>query len=136
VSDLHVRVSVAAEEYALPVDDVLEVAELGEVTPVPGAGSAVLGVRNLRGQVVPVVELAAVLGLEAGREPARIVIVEQGGRRAGLAVDGVAGVQQLPDGSEEADSPHLARATLDDGALVGVVDVASVLQAVDGTPVA
>ena len=62
MSGLHVRVRVADEHYALPVADVLEVAELGEVTPVPGAGAAVLGVRNLRGQVLPVVDLATVFG--------------------------------------------------------------------------
>jgi chemotaxis signal transduction protein len=123
-------VRVAEEHYALPVADVLEVAELGDVTPVPGAGAAVLGVGNLRGQVLPVVDLASLIGLPAG-QPARMVIAEHGGRRAGLAVDSVDGVEDLPDASEEIDSRHLAGAALTDGALVGVVDVGSVLDAVE-----
>jgi purine-binding chemotaxis protein CheW len=132
VSGLHVRVQVADEHYALPVADVLEVAELGEVTPVPGAGAAVLGVRNLRGQVLPVVDLATVFDLPPAQSE-RIVIAERGGLRAGLAVDAVAGVEELPEASEEVDSPHLAGAALADGALVGVIDVASVLEAVEGS---
>jgi purine-binding chemotaxis protein CheW len=127
-----VRVQVADEHYALPVADVLEVAELGEVTPVPGAGASVLGVRNLRGQVLPVVDLATVFELPPAN-PERIVIAEHGGRRAGLAVDTVAGVEELPDASEEVDSHHLVGAALADGALVGVIDVGSVLDVVEGS---
>jgi purine-binding chemotaxis protein CheW len=132
VSRLHVRVTVADEHYALAVEDVLEVAELGDVTPVPGAGAAVLGVRNLRGQVLPVVDLATVFELPPTQSE-RIVIAERGGLRAGLAVDAVAGVEELPDASEEVDSPHLVGAALADGALVGVIDVGSVLEAVEGS---
>ncbi len=128
------RVRVAGEEYALPVEEVLEVAELGDVTPLPGAAAAVVGVRNLRGQVVPVVDLGTVMGLPGGSAPQRIVIAEAGGRKAALAVDRVAGVEQLPEASEEVESPHLVRAALADGSLVGVVDVGSVLDAVQGPP--
>ena len=42
-------------------------------------------------------------------------------------MDSVAGVEQLPDASEEIESRHLVGAALADGALVGVVDVDSVL---------
>jgi chemotaxis signal transduction protein len=129
VSALHVRVRVASEHYALPVADVLEVAELGDVTPVPGTAAVVRGVRNVRGRVLPVVDLAAVLGLPAAT-PDRIVMVERATGRAGLAVDSVEGVEDLPEAAEEVESPHLASAALVDGALVGVLDVGSVLDLV------
>src|SRR5213593_1593813 len=96
MSALHVRVGVAGEDYALPVEDVLEIAELGEVAPVPGATAAVLGVRNLRGQVLPVVDLAVVFGLPRGTAPELIVVTDDGGGKAGLAVDSVVGVEPLP----------------------------------------
>ncbi len=134
MSRLHVRVTVAGEAHALPVDDVLEVSEMGELTPLPGASPAIVGVRNLRGQVVPVVDLAEVLGLVGAPPPGRLVIVERAERKAGLAVDGVGGVEELPAASEETDSPHLAGALLSGGALVGVLDVGSVLDTVAGTP--
>jgi purine-binding chemotaxis protein CheW len=136
VSDLYVRVRLGDEHYAVPVADVLEVAELGELTPVPGAGRAVRGVRNLRGQVLPVLDLAAALGLDGPGDPRRLVIAERDGRRAGLAVGSVESVEALPDVSEGVDSPHVPGAALVDGALVGIVDVGSLLDAVEQGPAA
>ena len=49
--------SLGAEAYAIPLRHVREVLELAPLTPVHGAPSAVRGVMNLRGQVVPVVDL-------------------------------------------------------------------------------
>jgi purine-binding chemotaxis protein CheW len=130
MSRVHVRVRIGPEDYALPVESVTEVAELGDVTPVPGAPAGVLGVRNLRGQVLPVIDMATVFGLASG-SPGRLVVADLDGRRAGLAVDAVEGVEPVPDISEEAESKHLVGATLIDGSLVGVVDVKSVLDAVE-----
>lgn len=128
---VHVRVRIGPEDYALPIESVTEVAELGEVTAVPGAPAGVLGARNLRGHVLPVIDMASLLGLSSG-SPSRLVVADHDGRRAGLAVDAVAGVEPLPDVSEEAEAKHLVGATLIDGSLVGVVDVKSVLDAVGG----
>jgi purine-binding chemotaxis protein CheW len=120
---------VGSEHYALSVEDVLEVAEIGDVSPVPGAAAGVLGVRNLRGQVLPVIDLAAVLGIPRDGEARRLVVAEQGGRRAGLAVDQLVDVGALPDASEQAESRYVLGAALVDGKLVGVVDVGAVLDA-------
>ena len=135
MSSLHVRVRVGGEDYALPVEGVLEIAEFGDVAPVPGANAAIIGVRNLRGQVLPVVDLATVFGLSRPEAPERIVIAEDAGRTAGLAVDAVDGVEPLPEATEQAESPHLVGAALTDGALVGVIDITSVLDAAQGVPV-
>ena len=126
MSGVHVRVRVAGEQYALPVERVLEVAELGEVAAVPGSPAEILGVRNLRGQVLPVIALAAVLGL-AGGEPTRVVVVESGELRAGLRVDEVLDVEELPPSSERVESAYLLGACLVDGVLVGALDVDAVL---------
>jgi purine-binding chemotaxis protein CheW len=132
MSALHVLVGVAGEQYALPVDDVLEVAEYGSVAPVPGAPSGVLGVRNVRGNVLPVLDVAQVFEIERQAPPQRIAIIEHDGFRAGLAVDSVIGVEQLPEAGEEVQSEHLLGAALREGALVGVMDVGSVLGVVRG----
>jgi chemotaxis signal transduction protein len=132
MTDVFVRVGAAGESYALPVDEVLEVADFEGVTPVPGAAPTVLGLRNLRGAVLPVVDLAGVLGLTRAGAPQRIVVAAASGRTAGLAVDSVSGVEALPAASEPTDSPYLSGAALDDGTLVGVVDLASVLDAAQG----
>ena len=132
MSAVHVRVRIAGEQYALPVDGVLEVAELGDVTPVPGAPPSVLGVRNLRGQLIAVVDLAALFGLEGDGPRERIVITEDGDRRAGLAVEAVLDVESVPQPIEAAESEYLRGAVLADGQLVGVVDVGAALDAVGG----
>jgi chemotaxis signal transduction protein len=129
VSGVHVRVGVAGEQYALPVDRVLEVAELGDLTPVPGSPAEIMGVRNLRGQVIPVIALGNLLGLSAS-EPGRIAVAEMGGRCAGLAVDAVLDVGELPDSSEQVESAYLTGAVLVDGVLVGILDADAVLSAV------
>jgi purine-binding chemotaxis protein CheW len=126
---MHVRLRVGREMYAVPIENVLEVAELGELTAVPGAGAAVLGVRNFHGQVLPVFDLAHVLGIPHEGRPPRLVVTDEGGRLAGLAVDEVTDVAPLEGAQEETDVKYLAHATLEEGQLVGVVDVASVFAA-------
>ena len=132
MSETHVRIRVGGEAYALPVENVREVAELGEVTPVPGAGRAVLGVRNLRGEVLPVFDLATVFGAERAGHGERLVVAEGVGRRAGFAIDAVTDVGTLPEAVQEAESDLLTGAALADGELVGIVDLEAVFVALEG----
>jgi purine-binding chemotaxis protein CheW len=70
---------------------VLEVVKVGEVTPVHGAPSGVTGIRNLRGRIVTVVDMATHLGLgrvETGPET-RLLIMEHLGEPFGFLVDAV-----------------------------------------------
>jgi purine-binding chemotaxis protein CheW len=126
MSGVHVRVRVAGEHYALPVEQVLEVADLGEIASVPGSPPEIAGVRNLRGQVIPVIGLATMLGLSGG-EPSRVVVAESGELRAGLVVDEVLDVGELPSASEQVESDYLLGACLVDGELVGVLDLDAIL---------
>jgi len=129
MSGVCVRVRVAGEHYALPVEQVLEVADPGELAPVPGAPREIVGVGNLRGQVTPVIDLATTLGLSGG-EPSRFVVVESGELRAGLLVDEVLDVEALPPPSEQAESDYLLGACLLDGVLVATLDVDAVLDSI------
>jgi chemotaxis signal transduction protein len=123
MTDVHVRLRVGSERYAVCVEHVLEVAELGELSAVPGAGPAVLGVRNLQGQVLPVFDLARVLAV-AGEPATRYVVVAQHeGRLAGLAVQQVTDVEALAPATEEPEADHLSGAVLEGGQLVGIIDV-------------
>jgi purine-binding chemotaxis protein CheW len=126
MSAICVRVRVGREHYALRVEQVIEVAEPGDLAPVPGAPAQIIGVRNLHGQVIPVISLATLLGLSS-EEPGRIVVAELGARRAGLAVESVLDVGELPEPSEPTESPYLCGATLIDGTLVGMLDVDALL---------
>lgn len=130
---MHVRLRVGRETYAMPIENVLEVAELGDLSTVPGAGAGVLGVRNFHGQVLPVFDLARVMGIPQEGRPPRLVVADQGGLLAGLAVDEVTDVAPLGGALEATEAEYLANATLEDGILVGVVDVARVFAALGGT---
>jgi purine-binding chemotaxis protein CheW len=130
VSRVGVRVLVGAESYSVPIGNVREIAVLGDIAPLPGAPAAVLGVLNLHGLLMPVIALSGLLGVPDQDRPRRIVIAEDGGRLAGLAVHSVSGVELLPETSEDVASPHVHGAALVDGVLVGAIDVAAVFDAV------
>jgi chemotaxis signal transduction protein len=123
MKDVHVHVRVGSEHYAVPVAHVLEVGDMGELTIAPGSSRAILGVRNLRGELLPVFDLAAALGLPRGAAPQRMLVAERRGVRAGFAVDEVTDVDGLPEADQETGSDLLSSAVLIDGALVGVIDV-------------
>ena len=116
-----VTVLVGDERYALSVEHVEEISELGSVAVLPGAGRAVVGVRNLRGRILPVFDLRRVLGVE-GEEPTKLVVATVGGVTAGLAVTEVDGVGALEDALQPTTSELLAGAALVGDALVGVLD--------------
>ena len=123
MSGEHVRLRVGVERYAMPIENVLEVAELGELSAVPGADAVVLGVRNLHGHVLPVFDLSRVFAIAGDATAGRIVVAEHAGRLAGLAVDEVTDVSPLPADVEESDTEYLTGAMLEEGRLVGVIDV-------------
>jgi chemotaxis signal transduction protein len=120
---VHVRMRVGNEMYAMPVENVLEVAELGNLATVPGSRPEALGVRNLRGQILPVFDLAALFGVTRTNVPQKMVVAESGGRRAGFAIDEVSDVGELSEPAEETESELLLGSALSGEDLIGVVDV-------------
>lgn len=87
-----------AEEYAVPVGRVREVLTPREITPVPHTPEHILGVCSLRGEVLPIIDLARRLELpEAVRdERSRIIVTAlDADERVGLYVDRVRGVTRF-----------------------------------------
>jgi purine-binding chemotaxis protein CheW len=85
------------EVFALPVTQVKEILRVTQLTRVPHAPFPVRGVTNLRGYVLPVVDLRVRLGLspvEPGPR-ARIMVVHTRGRLIGLLVDAVEDVVEI-----------------------------------------
>lgn len=85
------------EEFGLPVESVREVLRVGEVTRVPQAPAHIRGVTNVRGGILPVVEIRTRIGLSP-LDPgplARIVVLEVGDRALGLLVDRVTRVAKV-----------------------------------------
>jgi purine-binding chemotaxis protein CheW len=129
---VYVRLRIGPEAYAMPVRHVREVVSLGEVTVVPGSRPEMLGVRNLRGQILPVIDLALLLGISASAPPGRLLVAEAGGLAAGFAVDSVSEVSELRDPAEETESGLLIGATLAGGDLIGLIDVPRVFDSLEG----
>jgi purine-binding chemotaxis protein CheW len=127
-----VHVRLRGERYAIDVAAVVEIERRADLTPVWGAPPLVLGVRNLRGVVLPVLDLAAALGLPPHPDAGYVVVVQTGAASAGLGVDDVIDVLPVPYSLEPAEQPGLRGQVLVDDELVGVVDVAAVLGMVSG----
>jgi chemotaxis signal transduction protein len=119
----YARLKVAAEAYAVPIANVVEIANLGHLTAVPGTRQQILGVRNLRGQILPVIDLALLLGLSAAVPPGQLLVIEAGSVKGSFAIDEVSDVGELPDPTEGAKPGVLLGAMLCDGELIGVIDV-------------
>ena len=86
------------ECYGVPIESVQEIIRAGGITRVPGAPRHVRGVINLRGRIIPVVDLRKRLGfpeLESSEEQ-RVMVVELGAKRLGMLVDSVAQVIRVP----------------------------------------
>ncbi len=85
------------ETYGMNVMQVQEVLRITEIAPVPGAPDYVLGIINLRGNVVTVIDTRRRFGLNS-KEPddmSRIIVVEVDGNVIGMLVDSVAEVVYL-----------------------------------------
>ncbi|MFN8557075.1 MAG: chemotaxis protein CheW [Dehalococcoidia bacterium] len=100
----------ASESYGVDISHVQEIIRPPAITAVPCAPEYVEGVVNLRGRVIPVINLRNRFGLptaERGRS-SRIVVLEIGGHTIGAAVDAVTEVLRVPQSAVEAPGATLA----------------------------
>lgn len=93
----------ASEDYGVEITHVREIIRIQNITEVPQAPAYVEGIINLRGAVIPVVDLRKRFGLEIAEESAetRIVVVDVREHTVGLIVDGVTEVITVPASSVE-----------------------------------
>jgi purine-binding chemotaxis protein CheW len=121
-----VRLEVGGERYALPVEHVREVGELGDVTPLPRSGAHTLGVVNVRGHIVPVFDLGSLIGSGQGASGRRLVVATVDDGHVGFAVDDIVSVGELLDVEPESGGILLGTANVA-GRLVGILDLAALL---------
>ncbi len=104
VARLFVVFKVGGVDYALAADEVLQMESYAGATTVPGARSFIKGIIQLRGRVVPVIDLRARFGL-APMEPtleSRVVVGEKDGRAIALLADTAREVVRIAPSQEEA----------------------------------
>jgi purine-binding chemotaxis protein CheW len=112
-------------EFGLDIDRVQEITPRTDITPVPGAPSFVLGVVNLRGTIIPVLDSRLRFHLPAAEPTSktRIIILSLAGQGTGLQVDAVSEVVRLEDLTIRETPPLVAGVRSD--YLAGMVTVGS-----------
>lgn len=100
---LHVVFKVGGAEYAMAAADVLQMESFAGATPVPGAPAYVVGIVQLRGKVIPVIDLRARFGLPAAERTldSRIIVGQRGERPVALLVDSAREVLNLEEAQLE-----------------------------------
>lgn len=119
----YVLFHVGSEEYGLPISKVSSIIRYEPATPVPRAPAAVEGVINLRGRVIPVIDLGKRLFDTALEHTAtsRIVVAEGEAGAVGLAVDGASEVATVEIG-QILPPPETALSSETTDAFEGVVE--------------
>ncbi len=93
-----VTFALGAEEYGIDIAGVQEINRMVQITHVPRAAAYMEGVINLRGQLIPVIDLRTRFGMPR-IEPtrmSRIIVIEALGKRIGMIVDSVSEVVHIP----------------------------------------
>lgn len=142
-----VSFELGSEEFGVDIALVQEIVRLPEITKVPGAPEFVEGVVNLRGKIIPVIDLRRRFRMPARQESrsTRIVIMSLESRTIGIIVDGVREVLRVSSDAIDA-TPEMVVSTLDASFLTGIVklegrlllllDVTHVLQEHEGLSLA
>ncbi len=91
--------SIGQDTYAIPVELLTEIIISQKIFSVPTTPSQVLGVINLRGNIVPIVDIRPALSLPMQSVPGQIVIVKHGTMTLGIVVDNVSEVVGVPESS-------------------------------------
>ena len=93
-----VSFKLGSEEYGVDIAQVQEINRMVAITHVPRAPQFMEGVINLRGQLIPIIDLRTRFGMPRAEHTknTRIVVTEIGAKRVGMVVDSVSEVLRLP----------------------------------------
>jgi purine-binding chemotaxis protein CheW len=128
---------VGEQAFCIDITSVLEIRGWTPTTPLPRAPDYMKGVVNLRGVVLPIIDLAARLGLPTKEPSARhaIMVVKCGSRTVGLLVEAVSDIvelddgmrQQTPDMGDDGGPGVIAGIFAVDGEMISLLDLDNVL---------
>ncbi|WP_353683457.1 protein phosphatase CheZ [Thermodesulfovibrio sp. 3907-1M] len=88
-------------EYTVPILKVQEIIKLPQITKMPGVPFYVEGVTNLRGRVIPIVNLKRILGIPEENNGGKVIVVSSGKITFGALVDDITGVVNIDETSVE-----------------------------------
>jgi purine-binding chemotaxis protein CheW len=116
---------IGSEEFGVDILMVQEIIRITAITPIPNASHAILGMINLRGRIIPIVDLRSQLHISEGQQlehdrRKRILIIEMGGHVTGFVVDSVSEVMKVPAGEIEP-APNLVTSSISAAYISGVI---------------
>jgi purine-binding chemotaxis protein CheW len=134
-------VSLGGELFTIDLQNVREVFVVESITPVPGMPSGLVGVTNLRGSVVPLLDLRQLIGLAAETALRYAVVVKHGNWQVGVLVDTVPEIRTLskdqflpaPTGTGDGGNPFVSTVVKLEDRLRGVLETSVVLSHFEGT---
>lgn len=111
----------ANEEYGLDIMRVQEIILMGEITAIPEVPEYIRGLINLRGKVIPIIDLRRRFGLGVGEttEHTRIVVVNAAGTTFGVVVDAVNEVLRIE--ARQIEPPPMGIVGLEQAYIKGLV---------------
>ncbi len=128
---------IGEQEFCVDIMSVREIRGWTPATPLPRAPGYMKGVINLRGAVLPIIDLGARFGLRTSEPTARhvIMVAHVGGRLVGLLVDAVSDIVQLDEGAVQP-TPDVASDEVRtfvkgifaiDGRMISLIDLSLIL---------
>jgi len=133
----HLAFEVGTQNYAIDIGAVREIRGWAEPSGMPDTEPHVMGVINLRGEVLPLIDLAAKLGLKTPEinERSVIIVVEAAAATVGLLVDSVSNIiapaqedmKPPPDAASNGDRSYVSALTLIDDKLTRILDLTVLL---------
>lgn len=133
-------ISMGGELFTIDLKSVREVFVVESITPVPGMPSGLVGVTNLRGTVIPLLDLRPMFGLDAVAALRYAVVVQQGNSQVGILVDAVPEIRTIaqdqflpaPVGTGEGAFPFVSTVVKLEDRLRGVLETSVVLSHFEG----
>ena len=134
-------ISMGGELFTIDLRNVREVFVVESITPVPGMPSGLVGVTNLRGTVIPLLDLRPMFSLSAEAPLKHAVVVQQGNWQVGVLVDTVPEIRILskdqffpaPTGTGEGAVPFISTVVKLEDRLRGVLETSVLLSHFEGT---
>ena len=88
-------------EYTIPILKVQEIVNLPNVTKLPQASDYLEGVTNLRGKIIPIINLKKMVGLPSESPGEKVIVISSGRITFGILVDGITGVISIEENEIE-----------------------------------
>ena len=134
-------ISLGGELFTIDLKSVREVFVVESITPVPGMPSGLVGVTNLRGTVIPLLDLRPMFSLNAEAALRHAVVVQHGNWQVGVLVDTVPEIRILskdqffpaPTGTGEGALPFVSTVVKLEDRLRGVLETSMMLSYLEGT---